>query len=245
MGSHMIEIEPGADWKQLQKRVAAILSECGLDAAVEKTLQLARGSVEIDVLATDPTTSPPALYLCECKRWQTSIPQAEVQTFRTIVSDSGAHFGLFVAARGFQAGAQQVVQHTNIHLLDWNGFQNLFLERWCRQYWVPTLRTQADRMAAYVDPPMSDAAIRYARDEQIDPAEAIGLFVLDLHGPPFAPISGAFAGTPSAPIATAIWEHRDRYRAFLPHEATTATCLRGLLNALISFSRGSGTARSA
>src|SRR3954468_23876030 len=98
----MIENEPGADWRDLQQRVAIILSECGLTSEVGRKIGLVRGTVEIDVYATDPTTTPPAVYLCECKRWRTKVPQAEVQAFRTIVSDAGAHFGLFVSAAGFQ-----------------------------------------------------------------------------------------------------------------------------------------------
>ena len=66
----MIEKEPGADWRDLQQRVAAILLECGLVAEVGRSLGLARGTVEIDVYATDPATTPRAMYLCECKRWR-------------------------------------------------------------------------------------------------------------------------------------------------------------------------------
>jgi len=68
----MIEQEPRDDWRGLQDRVAAILCESGLEADVEVQLPLARGAVQIDVLATDPTTVPPALYLCECKLWRTN-----------------------------------------------------------------------------------------------------------------------------------------------------------------------------
>ena len=132
----MIENEPGADWHDLQQRVATILVECGLAAEVGRSVPVARGTVKIDVYATDPTTTPPAVYLCECKRWRSRVPQAQVQAFRTVVSDAGAHFGLCVSAMGFQAGAFEVIKHTNVHLLGWKEFQKLFLERWCSNYWV-------------------------------------------------------------------------------------------------------------
>lgn len=108
----IIEEQPGADWHDLQQRVATILRESGLVPEVGRSLRLARGTVEIDVYATDPTTTPRAVYLCECKRWRNRVPQVEVQAFRTIVSAAGAHFGLFVSAAGFQAGAFEVVEHT-------------------------------------------------------------------------------------------------------------------------------------
>lgn len=178
----MIEEQPGADWRDLQERVAAILTECGLVSEVGRTLDLARGKAEIDVYAIDSSTTPPGVYLCECKRWHSRVPQAEVQAFRTIVSDAGAHFGLFVSATGFQIGSFEVVKNTNIHLLDWQGFQNMFLERWCRKYWIPTLRVRGDRLAGYVDPVSSDAAVRGAHGDPLDAAEAVGLFVLDMWG---------------------------------------------------------------
>ncbi len=119
----MIEKQPGKDWRDLQCCVAAILRECGFIAETEKTVTMARGKAEIDVYATDLSTTPKSIYLCECKRWISPVPQGEVQTFRTIVADSGAHFGLFISSHGFQSGAYDVVRHTNIHLLDWEAFQ--------------------------------------------------------------------------------------------------------------------------
>jgi hypothetical protein len=233
----MIEGPPGNDWRGLQDRVASILRESGFDAKVGAHLPLARGAVAIDVLATDPSTVPPALYLCECKRWRANVPQAEVQTFRTIVADAGAHFGLFISSRGFQSGARDVVRHTNIHLLDWAEFQSLFVERWCRRYWVPTVRREADRMAGYAEMPGNDAPLRYHHGEPIEPAEAVGLFVLDLWGEPFNDLIGHIEGRALQSVAEAIWRHREQYRQFLPPPVVAATTLRELLEAILGFSQ--------
>lgn len=231
----MIENQPGTDWRDLQQRVSLILQESGLQAETGRNLLTARGTVEIDVYATDPATTPPAIYVCECKRWRTRVPQGEVQTFRTVVADAGAHFGLFVSAQGFQAGAYEVARHTNVHLLDWNGFQDLFLERWCSNHWVPTLRKRADRLAAYVDPVSSDAGIREAHGEPLEAAEAVGLLVHDMWGAPFNGFLGAMAGIPAEPLANAIWQHRNRYRRYLPKAAAEAKYLRDLLDCLLTF----------
>lgn len=115
----MIEREPGADWRELQQRVAAILAECGMTTEVAKTIRVARGNVEVDVYAEDPSTRPRGVYIGECKRWRARVPQAEVQAFRTIVADAGAHFGLFVSALGFQAGAREVVRTRTC--ISWTG----------------------------------------------------------------------------------------------------------------------------
>lgn len=152
----MIEEQPGKDWKDLQRRVSRILAECGFVAETQKVITTARGRTEVDVYAKDPLTTPEALYICECKRWASRVPQAEVQTFRTIVADAGAHFGLFISSAGFQAGAHDVMQHTNIRLLDWASFQQLFIERWCTSFWVPTVRTSADALAGHTEMPGND-----------------------------------------------------------------------------------------
>ena len=156
-----------------------------------------------------------------------------------VVSDAGVHFGLFISAAGFQAGAFDVVKHTNVHLLGWQEFQNVFLERWCSTYWVPTLRTRGDRLAGYVDPAAGgDAAVREAHGEPLEPAEAVGLFVNDMWGDPFNNIATAICGQPNPPIAQAIWCHRDKYRPYLPKAAADAKFLRELLYGLLSFVEG-------
>jgi len=123
----MIENEPGADWRDLQRRVAAILHECGFASETGKKLATARGTVEIDVYATDPTTTPPGNYLCECKRWKTHVPQAEVQTFRTIMADAGA-----ISVSSFQQEAFRRARSTSSSTLIFissigQGFRNYFL----------------------------------------------------------------------------------------------------------------------
>lgn len=229
----MIELEPGADWRGLQERVAAILGECGLSAEVGRTLSTVRGVVEVDVFAMDPASTPPAVYLCECKRWSTNVPKAEVKSFRTDVADYGAHFGLFISARGFQSGADAVVEKTNVHLLDWIGFQDMFLERWCEQYWIPTVRDKCDGLVAYIDPPSSDACVRLAHGGKVDPDEAVGILALGLWGSSYTAMRRP-TGLPRPVASSEIWALRDKYRDILPVAAAEATTLRDLLDSLVS-----------
>jgi len=232
----VIEKQPGKDWRDLQCRVAQILQECGLVAETAITLNTARGKTEVDVYAKDSSTTPESIYLCECKRWASRVPQGEVQAFRTVVNDEGANFGLFISSQGFQSGAYDVVQHTNIQLLDWEGFQRLFLERWCTTFWIPTVRSNADALAGHVDPPVSDAAIRLAHNEPITPAEAVGFIVLDLWGHPFNSFANTVLGTSEISVSNAIWQCRNKYSEFLPKEIANAKYLRELMNAIIGFS---------
>lgn len=232
----MIEEQPGKNWRDLQCRVAEILQECGLVAETEKTIATARGKSEVDVYAIDPTTTPESIYLCECKRWASRVPQGEVQTFRTVVADAGAHFGLFISSQGFQAGAHDVVQHTNIHLLDWRAFQLLFLERWCTTFWVPTVRSGADVLAGHVEMPFNDAVLRLTHGGPITLAEAVGFIVHDMWGSPFTNFVNSMLGNPTPPVSEAIWQCRNKYSDFLPEEIANAKYLRELLDAILSFS---------
>ncbi len=232
----LIECEPGTDWHGLQDRVSQILCECGLASKVGLKIQTARGQVEIDVYATDPTTSPPAIYLCECKRWATRVPQDEVQTFRTITTDVGAHFGLLISSAGFQAGAFDVVRHTNIHLLDWCGFQQLFIERWCKNFWIPTFRKRADRLAGRVEPICSDAPRREANGEHLEAYEAIGLMALGMYNPKYTGMFSNVHRSHNKSIADDIWFLRDKYRQHLPQEVADAKDLRTFLDTLVAFS---------
>ncbi len=232
----MIEREPGANWRELQTRVATILSECGLAAETERVVQTARGSVEIDVYAVDGSTTPPTTYLCECKRWCTPVPQAEVHAFRAVVTDSGAHHGLFISAAGFQAGAYTVSQHTNVSLVSWPEFQQVFLERWCRDYWVPTFRRGADRLAAYVDPVHSDAGMDEAdRGRPLTTEEAIGLMALSMWQPPLMGIRLERVLYES--VVDTVWELRNKYRDVLPPIARDTQYLRELLDSLLAATR--------
>ncbi|GAI12096.1 unnamed protein product, partial [marine sediment metagenome] len=140
------------DWKDLQQQVSQILQECGLETDLERSIETARGSVEIDVYAEDKTQTPYVIYLCECKRWTSSVPQTIVHAFRTVVTDYGANFGLLISSRAFQSGAYEAAKNTNMRLLNWIEFQELFVERWINNYMLPRIYREADPLIEYTEP---------------------------------------------------------------------------------------------
>lgn len=118
------------DWMDLQNKVASILRVCGCEANVELTIETVRGKVDVDVHAIDLSISPQLTYLCECKYWSTAIPKSVVHGFRTVVSDYGAHIGFLISRNGFQSGAYEAAQNSNIQLVNWQEFQRMFIDRW-------------------------------------------------------------------------------------------------------------------
>jgi hypothetical protein len=141
-----------ADWHDLQDRVAQLFSEIGCDVKVGEHLTLVRGEKEIDVSVRDPQTTPPSVYLCECKFWSKPIPQEVIHSFRTVLSDFGAHRGFIISRAGFQSGAKEAVTKTNLDLLTFEEFQSLFFDRW-RIAMGKKYRPQADRLFPYWDYP--------------------------------------------------------------------------------------------
>jgi len=231
----VIEPPPGPDWQHLQQRVARILHESGFEAETPKVLQTVRSRVEVDVYAVDPASNPASVYLCECKLWSRHVPQAEVLAFRSVVGDVGAHHGLFISARGFQPGAYEVVWGTNVTLMNWPEFEDLFRERWCRNYWIPAFRDNLDHLASRVTLPASDAMIVQAHGGRaLRPDEVVGLIALEFSMPPFV----AFGPIPQTDaLAGAIWRVRDEYVAHLPG-LRAPQHLRSLLEYLIQVGLG-------
>jgi len=96
------------------------------------TIPKIRSDSQIDVYVEDPTLSPPAIYLCECKFWRKSVPKSVVQQFRTIISDAGANLGIIISQKRFQSGAHEEAKKTNVRLYSWLDFQKAFEERWTK-----------------------------------------------------------------------------------------------------------------
>jgi hypothetical protein len=155
-----------ADWRDLQDRVAQLFSEIGCDVEVGQRVKLVRGEKEIDVAVRDPATTPPSLYLCECKFWGKPVPQEVIHSFRTVISDFGAHRGFIVSRAGFQAGAKEAVRNTNLDLLTFEELQSVFLERW-RLAMGKRYRPYADRLFPYWDYPGRMPRIKWEK-EHID-----------------------------------------------------------------------------
>ncbi|WP_348825511.1 restriction endonuclease [Flavobacterium aestuarii] len=117
------------NWRELQLFVSEILNECGYVTQIEKTIQTLRGKVEIDVYA-EKEEGIKTIILCECKFWKNNIPQTVVHSLRSVINDYGATNGFIISKVGFQSGAIETIDKSNISLLTWSDFQELFLSKW-------------------------------------------------------------------------------------------------------------------
>src|SRR6266545_3210589 len=111
---------PPSTWEQLEIMVAQAFSEMGYESDRNHEVMTVRGRVKIDVYAVKRSTPIPTVVLCECKHWSKPVEQNVIYGFRSICSDVGAHFGLIISKAGFQLGAKETREATNIHLLDFS-----------------------------------------------------------------------------------------------------------------------------
>jgi hypothetical protein len=59
-----------------------------------------------------------------------SIPKEVVHAFRTVIQECGAHRGYLISRVGFQSGALETAYLTNIQLVTFHEFQEIYFEKW-------------------------------------------------------------------------------------------------------------------
>lgn len=148
----MITSSTPSDWQALQSDVGMILNQCGFDIEIEKKIKTARGKVEIDVYAEEIVKGRKYSIVCECKYWKSKVPKSIIHSFRTVVSDIGANIGYIISLHGFQSGAFDASDLTNIELVTWEQFQDAFCETWLEQYLSPKITKELDPMLEYTEP---------------------------------------------------------------------------------------------
>jgi restriction system protein len=114
----MITVEELPDWRGLQEGVARILSECGFSVEIEKVIESARGTVELDVYAEEIVRGRKYVIACECKHWKARVPQNVIHGFRTVLGDIGANVGYIISTNGFQSGSFAASELTNVQLVN-------------------------------------------------------------------------------------------------------------------------------
>lgn len=139
------------DWEQLEEIVTKILIECGMSAHRGITLQLPRGSVDVDVYAEETIEGIIHRTIYECKHWRTNVPKSVVHSFRTIMGETGANRGYIISTSGFQMGAIEAAVATNVELVTFEEFQRTYFAKWIgKQIWA--VEEELDGFHTYYEP---------------------------------------------------------------------------------------------
>ncbi|MEO9338870.1 restriction endonuclease [Mesorhizobium sp. SB112] len=152
-------------WEQLEDLVAAILGECGMQATRQVTINLPRGSVDVDVFAEETVDGIVHRIICECKYWKANIPKEIVHAFRTVMQETGANRGYIVSRAGFQKGAYEAAQATNIELLTFAEFQERYFDKWFKsRIWA--VENSISNFNTYYEPLGPPGWAKLATDEE-------------------------------------------------------------------------------
>ena len=139
-------------WQQLQEWTAQILRECGWSAQTEVKVHTVRSKVKVDVFAIETVQGREYKTLIECKNWTTRVHQNVVHGFRTVMTDAGANTGYIISRMGFQAGAYEAAENTNVKLLSWEEFQEVFVDQWYWTFFTQQAHDILDPLCFYLEP---------------------------------------------------------------------------------------------
>lgn len=225
-----------ADWHDLQVQVGRILEECGFVIEIDKSISTVRGSVNVDVYAEDRTQKPTTIYICECKDWSSSVPKTSVHSLRTVISDFGANWGLLISSGGFQRGAFEAAEKSNIKLLGWLEFQELFVDRWVDKYMLSRINEEIDPLVEYTEPINSrifrkaDALSPELRKEFVklrNQYRVLATFALMYSFP-----EHMHRELPALPLKTSVKSENMNFEEGLPYDVLEATSLRQYLDVI-------------
>ncbi len=129
-------------WRDLESKVAKILVECGFVVESPKKIDTVRATYEADVYAIERIEKLEYSLICECKYWGQDIPQGVILGFRAAIADIGCNIGYVITTSRFQSGAIQNTDFTNIQLVTWEEFQEIFFDVWYSNYFFKEMNKQ-------------------------------------------------------------------------------------------------------
>lgn len=103
-------------WQAYQEEAAEFFRSIGMEAETDATLQGVRTTHAIDVLVKSQHAGFEVTWLVECKKWNTRVSKLHVLALREIVADTGADRGILLSERGFQSGAIEAANLTNVQV---------------------------------------------------------------------------------------------------------------------------------
>lgn len=102
------------DWSDYQEEAADFFRSLGLSTETNVTLKGVRTTHDIDVVVKSKHVGFDVLWLVECKHWRSPVSKLHVLALREIVNDLGADRGILLCETGFQAGAVEAANLTNV-----------------------------------------------------------------------------------------------------------------------------------
>src|SRR5258707_13495509 len=105
-----------SDWHDYQEQASKAFTELGFEVTLDERIKGARATHAVDVAARGMRAGIRQLWVVECKRSKRKVTKAHVATLAKIVEDVGADRGILLCEAGFQPGARDVAENSNITL---------------------------------------------------------------------------------------------------------------------------------
>lgn len=105
------------DWYRFQEEIKKLFLDLGCDAQANIKMKGVRTSHDIDVLVRSKYLGQPIQWIIEAKHWNKKVSKLHVLALRTIVEDTGTDKGFIISQKGFQSGAFEAAETSNIQLL--------------------------------------------------------------------------------------------------------------------------------
>lgn len=104
------------DWFNFQEDIAEHFRSLGVHAETNKTIKGIRTEHDIDVYVSSKYLCTDIKWVIEAKYWKSKVSKEKVLALRTIVDDIGADKGFIISQAGFQSGAYEASENSNIDL---------------------------------------------------------------------------------------------------------------------------------
>lgn len=104
------------EWSAYQENAAEFFRELGLQATTNAEVEGVRTHHDVDVLVTFQHSGLDLKWVVECKHWKSNVSKLHVLALRQIVDEVGADRGILLAENGFQSGAIEAAEKSDVSL---------------------------------------------------------------------------------------------------------------------------------
>ena len=105
-----------SSWYEFQEDIKEHFNSLGADAETNVRIQGVRTCHDIDIFVKTRFLGENITWIVEAKYWKSKVTKAQVLTLRSIVDDIGADRGFIISVAGFQSGAFEAANNTNVKL---------------------------------------------------------------------------------------------------------------------------------
>lgn len=110
-------------WFQFQEQIAAHFRALGAQAETNVTVNGVRTRHNLDVLVTTKFLGVDIKWVVEAKHWTSRVPKEKIFALRSILEEIGADKGFIISEAGFQSGAREAAENTNVSLMTLEQFR--------------------------------------------------------------------------------------------------------------------------